>query len=409
MHSASLRVNSETGLLRKVVIHRPDDGIELITPGSAVELLYEDIVFLPKMQTEHDIFTSALRCFTGDSNVLEVQDMLADILKMKDLRQELLEKLALMEQLSSDMTDYLKQLNNENLAKVLFSGAIPDQQKLFFSPLPNFIFTRDTGVILNDHLLLPRAAMKPRHRESLLCSYIYRYHEEFRSFSDGGKVLDFSCYGTEMAIEGGDVMMVGPGHLMVATSERTTVDAAEKLINIALEKKIVEQATRVDMPKMRACMHLDTIFTRISKKLFVGYDPLTGSDAMDITHYTSTGKAIRFSSLKSLFADLSPEALILPCADGETPYAEREQWTDACNFFAVKDGVAFTYDRNYRTNRALQKKGFSLITAEDFLEQVKQGAVNPQELEQAIITIPSSELSRARGGPHCLTMPILRV
>lgn len=408
-HSRVCRVSSETATLKKVIIHRPDEGIEMITPGSAVDLLYEDIVFLPKMREEHDKFTEAIGCFTGHENVLEVVDLLEDILKDEGLRQELTEKIGKLEGLDKSLQERISKLQPDLLAKILISGSLPEVRLNLFDPLPNFIFTRDTGVIINDHLLLSRFAKKPRYRESFICSYIYRYHPEFATVLKEDKIIDFSCHGTEMSIEGGDVMMLSANHLLVATSERTTVMAADKLIQTVFDKGIVGSVTRVDMPKMRACMHLDTIFTRVSKEFFVGYAPLTNAEgAMQITHHTAATNSKKYSSLQSLIEELIPEAEILPCADGEMPYAEREQWTDGCNLFAVRDGVAFTYDRNFRTNRALQKRGFSLISAEDFLNQVKEDLINPAELEHTIITIPSSELSRARGGPHCLTMPICR-
>lgn len=409
----TLSVSSETGRLKKVLIHRPDDGIEKVTPSRATDLLYEDIVYLPKMKEEHDVFTKALEVFIGENQLLDVQNLLTDILEIPAVKNELLEITAKLENISASQLREFYPLEADDTAKLLITGSIAKAN--LFNPLPNLIFTRDIGVVINDHLLPGIASKAARRRESIIMHFIFRHHPVFASFANQNKIIDLSnnfevlFEDNDFSVEGGDIMIFERNHVVMATSERTTRKALKEIARSLFENNVVEKITVVDLPKDRYCMHLDTVFTRISENECVGFEPLIMQEGkMSATLYSSDGKEEKFPSLKSLLVNLNPWMEFIPCGEGITPFAEREQWTDGCNLVAVKSGVAFTYDRNIKTNQALKDHGFNIISAAELIEASKSKSFKVEEVSRTIITIPSSELSRARGGPHCMTMPIER-
>lgn len=401
--SESIGVRSETGILKKVLMHRPDYGIERVTPGNAIELLYEDIVFLPKMMEEHDQFTEALSFFLGEENVVEFSDVLVEVLKKDLAKNELLKEICQYENIDQQLKNELLEFSPEVLASILISGTHSSTYKTYFKPLPNLIFTRDIGVAIGTYILVSKAAKDARKRESILSKYVFMHLSEYKE-SQLIKIPEKKGF----SIEGGDIMMLEPDHLLIASSERTTDLALDYLTNLVIDKKIVKKVSRVALPKLRYCMHLDTIFTKVDSALYAGFGPLvTNPDVMPVLSKTLVGKE-EFPSLAAMLIHEKPNTQIILSGGGNSPYAEREQWTDGCNLFTVRDGVAFTYDRNYHTNIAFQKAGYRLIEASELIHQFRKGETLPNQVQQTIITIPSSELSRARGGPHCLTMPLIR-
>jgi arginine deiminase len=317
----------------------------------------------------------------------------------------------------------LKEADASTLAEALISGVFAHKKRIsIFFPLPNLIFTRDLGTVINGHLLIAQAALKARSRESVFCYYIFHHHPLFKDFSKQNKIIELAANSKELeylnngnlgveSLEGGDVMLISKDHLLLGCSERSSMAAIEKIKNQLLEKQVVKKVSVVNLPKLRYCMHLDTIFTLISDKECVGYRPLVMKEkAMEIKQYSSDHSIPEiFPSLEKLILAEFPGMDCIPCGDGIFPYDEREQWTDGCNLFAIRAGVAFTYDRNMKTNEALKARGFTIISAAELSEEIKSGKRKPEGITKTIITIPSSELSRARGGPHCMTMPLLRI
>lgn len=395
-----MSINDEISKLKQLLIHRPDKGIAQVTPNKAVELLYEDIVYLPYMQEEHDVFTNVIKAFIGPQNIFDFEDLLNTVLDDEKYRISILNEIAEHEEISDEHKKSL--LHKPQLGSILVSGT--DGKTQFLPPLPNLIFCRDIGTVINDHLLITKFAKKARLREYILSKYVFSYHPLFRTFHN--KLLLVDEKDPLQTIEGGDVMMLDKETLLIGCSERTTQPAIENLVAQLFHKNVIKQVVEIDIPKVRYCMHFDTVFTRLSEQDFIVYGPLLLSD-LQTTVYES-GQTPKTVALNELLKNKIPGLNYLLCGDNQSPHAEREQWTDACNVFCLKPGVALTYDRNPMTEKAFKKAGYSIIAAKDILHDFAYMNLLPEEVEKTIITIPGSELSRARGGTHCMTMPLWR-
>lgn len=403
-----MKVQHEIGALQKVIVHYPDDGIEVITPKNALKFLYDDIVFLPLMREEHLLFTKVLKYFVGDDGVIDTLQMLTDVLHVnpQNSKGKLIDYIADLENLDDDVIDLLKNLPTNDLAYTLFTGILRSTEESILPPLPNYVFTRDIGVVVNDHIVICHASKKARTRESILTRYIIYYHPLFESFqaNNDAKVIDMTKKGDDCTLEGGDVMMLDSEHLLVGCSERSTPEAFESLKEELFAKNVIDNLVRIVIAKDRSSMHIDTLFTQISKHEYVIYEDTLISDIIKVTKYHKDGTKQEYSTLYDFFVDYNPEMSFVLCGNGDETFASREQWTDGCNLVAVKDGVAIAYDRNFHTALALKNAGYRVVQADEFLKE----GIDPAQVEKTIIAIPSTELSRARGGPHCMTFPIQR-
>lgn len=411
--------NSEIGKLNKVIVHRPDDGISRISPKRAEELLFDDIVHLPKMQEEHDAFTQIVKLFVGDDGVLEVEDILEESLASSaEKREALIHSVIDFEEVPESWSGLLSKLDNAALADTLISGYLRADDHILFDPIPNFIFTRDIAVTVKDYIIITKAAKEARYRENLLTQYIIDTHPIFAEARKEGKIINLndkelfppSKDGKSVSIEGGDMMMVGKEFLLIGCSERTTEHAIESLKKVIFEKQIVKNVVQINIPNDRSCMHIDTIFTRISRNDVVCYKPTVfdGKSSNVIVHRIE-GDIQVYDSVRSFFwAEINRDIKFIFAGDGISPYQEREQWTDGCNLVALRPGIGLTYDRNPMTEVAFEKAGYSVIHANDLLQKVKEGKLEVNTMERTIITLDSSELSRARGGSHCMTCPLVR-
>lgn len=477
-----INVTSETATLRRLLVHSPDSGLGKVVPSKAQDWLFEDIVHLDTIRRkEYDFYTKTLLYFLdpekvkgkikeidhpknnrnfykpdsdkfhNSDRVIELQVLLSDILELPDIRIKLIASVSAIENCSYKTQMRLMQYTPKQLAKIFISGTDNDNDnEMMFPPIPNFIFTRDIGITINNFILLNKPAKKARTREALLSKYIFFNHPFFKDYKENIIELpDLQHHfllpkdgedSKKITLEGGDVMTVSKDHLLIGVSERTSWEAVHLAINVLFEKKVVKKITVVKIPKKRDYMHIDTVFTQVKKNVWVmlgnfsnnaikktAADPIEKAlelnivkkdDKLKITQFNikNIEKQIHFDSLEDLLIDISTKDLgckekdvkIIFSGNNIFPYDAREQWTDSCNVLAIKEGVVLGYDRNDKSIEAFHNAGFKSIDVHDMLDQFENGKLKPEDIKDTIILMPSAELSRARGGFHCMSMPLLR-
>ena len=466
-------VDSEIATLKRLIIHSPDSGLGKVVPSKAQDWLFEDIIHLETMRSkEYDYYVKLLLYFIdpekivnsnykdekreffkpnssgyfNSDKVIDFEKLLADVLKMDEVKVQLVAAVSALEECSYlEMKRFLT-LETVELSKVLITGTM-DSGEIFFPPVPNLIFTRDLGIVINDHILLNKPARRARSRESLLAKYIFFNHPLFASYQD--KIIEIEededhflmpeDQGKRIdTLEGGDVMMVAPNHLLIGISERTTVEAARQVIDKLFAKNIVKKISLIKIPAKRDYMHIDTIFTQIKRNVWVLLGSLarTKETADNEKVWDELGQRVRhediiikqfykesdkvlsrdFDNLEELMKYISEIDLkcqeqvnFIYSGNNVFPYGAREQWTDSCNLLVLKEGVAIGYDRNDKTSEAFRENGFVTVNAEELVANLESGKVKVEEIQNTIILLPSSELSRARGGSHCMSMPLERI
>ncbi|HNG90018.1 MAG TPA: arginine deiminase family protein, partial [Saprospiraceae bacterium] len=308
--------DSEIGKLKKVIVHRPDEGIARITPKRAGELLFDDIVHLPNMQEEHDIFINVLRAFLGKENVLEVRDLLVESTRDEESKYEVINKITDFEELPYSFIPRLAGLSSEQLADTLITGYLEPEDRILFDPIPNLIFTRDIAVTVKEHVIITKANKSARFRENFLTRLIFSSHPWFRKLKADGKTINLNRVdkfppnkkGETISVEGGDVMIISKDHLLIGCSERTNEYAFQMIKNYLFDRGIIKNVVQVNIPAERTYMHIDTVFTQINHNHFVGYKPIV-QDGLGsyVEVHRANGDMVEYASLKDfLLAEVNP-------------------------------------------------------------------------------------------------------
>jgi arginine deiminase len=465
-------VDSEINTLKRLLIHSPDSGLGKVVPSKAQDWLFEDIIHLETMRSkEYDVYLKILLYFLdpekarlvtsskdrevlkpskpqyfNSDKVIEFEKLLADILGQKDLKTMLVAAVAAIEECSYTEMQYFLTLEPQELSKLLITG-LDNQDCMYFAPIPNLIFTRDIGIMVHDHLLLNRPAKEARTREALLAKYIFFNHPYFEALQN--KIIEIEEDEEHLllpddkmkrveTLEGGDVMMIAPGHLLIGISERTSIEAAKQVIDKVFEKDLLKKVSLIKIPSKRDYMHIDTVFTQIKKDVWVvlsqiskkkdkddlglafdSFNTTEDAEHVMIKQFIKTPteiKIIDFKHLEDLLENISTKDLkvngpikFVYSGNNEFPYGAREQWTDSCNLLVLKEGVALGYDRNDKTAKAFEAAGFQVMHATELLDKFIKEDIKAESIENTIILLPSAELSRARGGSHCMSMPVERL
>lgn len=396
---------SEIGKLNKVLLHKPGLELEALTPTTMERFLFDDIPFLKIAQEEHDIFTKILEdngvevIFYVDETAKALADAkirtqfinefldLSDV-KAAGLRESIIEFLMSMEpdKMVAKLIAGVKKTDLRHHEEVTSLYDIIENDYPFVSdPMPNLYFTRDPGACVGNGLNLHHMSTPARRREALFLKYMFKYD---RDFATEDNKLWYDIY-EDYSIEGGDVLVLSKDVVAIGLSQRTTVDGIERFAKNLLPNSDYKKILVFDIPKSRAFMHLDTVFTMIDYDKFTIHPEIEGPlSVYEIT--LGANNELKFNAVKEELNKVLARELNLPavdfirCGGGDMMASQREQWNDGSNTLCIAPGTVVTYERNYVSNELMEKKGIK------------------------VLTMPSSELSRGRGGPRCMSCPVNR-
>ena len=416
-----LNVTSEIGRLKSVLVHLPGREIDQMVPPMMAQLLFDDILYGQVAREEHRRFQQLIRFVADD--VFDLQDLLEETFEDDDVKEHVVRDLAKRNPLSRSTVASLIDRKPAQLAEILIAGiaremASGELPQFDLFPIPNLFFMRDPQVVLGDRVVISSMATQARRRESLLSKYVFQHHPRFR----GRDVfwVDFMTTDTERTkrnmptLEGGDVLVPRRDLLLLGVTERTNKAGVESLLRSLKDAGAgVRHAIIVDIPRQRSFMHLDTIFTFINRHECLIYPPVilpSGSQAATVTSVDLTKKrGLAFADEKSLLGALKKRRFDLEpiyCGGRHAVDQQREQWTDGANAFALAPGVILGYERNVRTAEELARHGYHIVYEDDLL--LGRTELETWTNKKYALQIAGNELSRARGGPRCMTMPLER-
>lgn len=400
-----IKINSEIGKLKSVMLHRPGIELERITPEHLSEVLFEDIPWLSRMRQEHDIFANELE--SRGVEVMYIEELLKDVMKIEEVRDkvlvDILEKSDTCDKPVKDfMYDFLKEKSVDEFVELIIGGIskedikdfkkekslsdfIKEDHYFYVNPLPNLYFMRDPGVVIGEGMAVSSMRTPIRKRESLFLQLIYDNHPMF----DGIRKPLFYSQEYRYSLEGGDLLVLSDDTLAVGCSQRTGVAGIEMLADRLIKKDThIKNLLVIQIPKVRAYMHLDTVFTMVDHDKFTIYPGIIDKVNVITVKKNYAGK-LCYKQEESLTSGLKKHlkldsVCMIPSGGSNPIIAAREQWNDSTNTLAIAPGQVMAYGRNEVSNKILRENGIDVI-----------------ELE-------ASELVRGRGGPRCMSMPLYR-
>lgn len=408
-----INVTSEIKPLKKVLLHRPGNELLNLTPDTLSELLFDDIPYLPIAQREHDEFARVLK--ENGVEVVYLEDLMAEVIESDiEIRENFIKQFIYEAGIRTPkyrdlVFQYLNSFKNskelvlKTMEGIQISEINRNQRKdekslvdlvtaetdFLAAPMPNLYFTRDNFASIGNGISLNRMYSVTRNRETIYAEYIFKYHKDFKDQVDKYFDRDLPYH-----IEGGDILNLNDHIVAIGISQRTQAEAIDQIAKNLFKNKDckIDTVLAFNIPNSRAFMHLDTVFTQVDRNKFTYHPGIVETlQVFEITEGNDPDSdedlnvvEINDSLENILSTYLKMPITLIPCAGGDKVAAEREQWNDGSNTLCIAPGTVIVYDRNVITNQVLRENGLK------------------------VLEIPGAEISRGRGGPRCMSMPLIR-